>query len=477
MPLFQSSNVGSRPRSAAKSRRQRTHTVCFLLIAVSIVSMVVLSPQFAYTAIPPPPTATFTTTIVHGQNSQILTLTSYGCGSPTYGTAEVDGNPSEWDLTNDFFTNMYRAFDPTKELQSTAYLRYDCSSHVMYVLVLVVDPFVIDTSNPTNHWVKIDGIPGNVVDAADGDDGTPPDFAFILQGTVTIGWEASFSLDPGSYGIIIHTQVFDAGGASQTSGTPGGLDDPLCVTVTCLTTTSTTTSTTSSTTESTFSISTTSTTSTTETSSTSETTSTTTTTSTSETTTSTMSTTSSTSSTTESTFSIPTTSTTTTSETSSSTTSSSSQRRIWTVLSASVITFGQSVHDSAFLSGVTPDAGGTVTYTVYDDPYCSEGHIVFTSIKTVTNGIVPDSDPFTPTAVGIYQWLASYSGDAKNAPAVDACGSEPLEVRSGDGQQQPPVGGDVYAPNKLVLLKPYLALLGLLGAVAAGVAITRGRRP
>jgi hypothetical protein len=41
---------------------------------------------------------------------------------------------------------------------------------------------------------------------------------------------------------------------------------------------------------------------------------------------------------------------------------------------------------------------------------------------------------------------------------------------------QPPVGGDLYEPNKLVLLKPYLTLLGLLAAIAAAVAITGRRR-
>lgn len=40
-----------------------------------------------------------------------------------------------------------------------------------------------------------------------------------------------------------------------------------------------------------------------------------------------------------------------------------------------------------------------------------------------------------------------------------------------------PVGGELYSVDKAALMQPYVSLLGLLGAVAAAVAITRGRRP
>jgi hypothetical protein len=45
---------------------------------------------------------------------------------PTYDTATVDGNESEWSLANDFFADMYRAGDPTKKVESKLYLRYGC---------------------------------------------------------------------------------------------------------------------------------------------------------------------------------------------------------------------------------------------------------------------------------------------------------------------------------------------------------------
>ena len=59
---------------------------------------------------------------------------------PNYGTGiVVDGDPSDWDLTNDFFADMYEAGNPTKTLLSKSYLRYDCTSNTLYVLVLTED--------------------------------------------------------------------------------------------------------------------------------------------------------------------------------------------------------------------------------------------------------------------------------------------------------------------------------------------------
>jgi hypothetical protein len=73
---------------------------------------------------------------------------------PTYGTATVDGNPDEWDLNSDFFTNMYRAGDSTKPLESKAYLRYDCSTQTLYVLVLT-EPNVPAIVSAEDAWAAI----------------------------------------------------------------------------------------------------------------------------------------------------------------------------------------------------------------------------------------------------------------------------------------------------------------------------------
>jgi len=91
---------------------------------------------------------------------------------------------------------------------------------------------------------------------------------------------------------------------------------------------------------------------------------------------------------------------------------------------------GASVFDSATLSGASPTASGTVTYNLYAGSACT-GTPVFSSTKTVTNGLVPNSDPWTAT-VGSYQWQATYSGDLASGgidqPTSSTCGAEPLTV-------------------------------------------------
>jgi uncharacterized repeat protein (TIGR01451 family) len=139
---------------------------------------------------------------------------------PTYGTATVDGAYGEWNLaedgTGDFFANMYRSADSTKDVLSKLYLRYDCSSKTLYALVLVETGHTIDVdADPApgeEHFIKING--SKIVD--DGDQppsGGPPDFEWIGlsgDGTTADGWEASASLDPGTYNDFdVHTQVDD----------------------------------------------------------------------------------------------------------------------------------------------------------------------------------------------------------------------------------------------------------------------------
>jgi len=92
---------------------------------------------------------------------------------------------------------------------------------------------------------------------------------------------------------------------------------------------------------------------------------------------------------------------------------------------------GTQVIDSATLTGLnTMTAGGTVTYTVYSDAMCAT---VFATagVKTVTNGVVPDSDPVTFTNPATYYWQAAYSGDTFNNPSKSLCGSEQVIVKVG----------------------------------------------
>jgi hypothetical protein len=95
------------------------------------------------------------------------------------------------------------------------------------------------------------------------------------------------------------------------------------------------------------------------------------------------------------------------------------------------VTAGTAVHDSATLTGANAAiASGTVTYKVFSDGLCTI-QVASGGTKTVTNGVVPNSDPVTLTTTGTYFWLASYSGDANNRPSDSSCLSETEMVVEG----------------------------------------------
>jgi subtilase family serine protease len=72
---------------------------------------------------------------------------------------------------------------------------------------------------PKDNWVKIyDLRKSTLVDGNSGNDGTPPDFAWVNRnGDVADGWEASISLGPGEYKELeVHAQI--VGDGSQVAG-------------------------------------------------------------------------------------------------------------------------------------------------------------------------------------------------------------------------------------------------------------------
>lgn len=95
---------------------------------------------------------------------------------------------------------------------------------------------------------------------------------------------------------------------------------------------------------------------------------------------------------------------------------------------------GTPTHDSAVLSGTNiGTATGSVTYAVFSDAECTN-LVTGAGIKTVTAGIVPDSDPVTLTTPGTYYWQAVYSGDDGAHTAVtSACGDEVQTVTGATG--------------------------------------------
>ncbi|HKY74529.1 MAG TPA: Ig-like domain-containing protein [Acidimicrobiia bacterium] len=91
-----------------------------------------------------------------------------------------------------------------------------------------------------------------------------------------------------------------------------------------------------------------------------------------------------------------------------------------TTSATATATLGSAISDTATISDTSANAGGSVTFTVYSDSGCTTQ--VGTSTKPVSGPGSYTSDPFTPTSIGTYYWIASYSGDADNSPASGACG-------------------------------------------------------
>lgn len=88
---------------------------------------------------------------------------------------------------------------------------------------------------------------------------------------------------------------------------------------------------------------------------------------------------------------------------------------------------GATISDSATVSGgLSPS--GTVTFELFGpgNPGC-----MGTPIATTTGTLVAQSTTsgsVTAGAVGTYQWVATYGGDANNGPITSACGSEQVVV-------------------------------------------------
>ncbi|MGD0834567.1 MAG: hypothetical protein ABSA40_09135 [Candidatus Dormibacteria bacterium] len=142
---------------------------------------------------------------------------------------------------------------------------------------------------------------------------------------------------------------------------------------------------------------------------------------------------------------------------------------------ASPVTIGQPVYDTATLTGATSDAGGTVTYGLYNDSSCDAGSLVsdLTPLdNTVNDGVVPDSNPHTFTAAGTWYFQATYSGDGNNAgPVSSPCLSEALVVTP----NRPSIGTQTVPVSPLTIGEEVHDTATLTGAtVDAGGSVTYG---
>ena len=162
----------------------------------------------------------------------IVLVTSFGivyATAPyptTPATATVDGDPSEWEPTEDFFANMYRAFNETKQLESKLYLRYDPTTETLYVLVLTEPEYPglrIDEHAWFDVYVStISDMPGKELNPGSAN------FTWVEfnpEVSNVKGFEGSFHLPMGEYIMKAHIQIYDEVEGSETSGTlKAGLD-------------------------------------------------------------------------------------------------------------------------------------------------------------------------------------------------------------------------------------------------------------
>ncbi len=91
------------------------------------------------------------------------------------------------------------------------------------------------------------------------------------------------------------------------------------------------------------------------------------------------------------------------------------------VSNSGTIAIGGSATDTATLSGGF-NPTGTITFQVYgaSDSVCA-GSAIFVSAKPVSGNGLYVSDAFSPSGLGTYHWIASYSGDANNNAFSTGC--------------------------------------------------------
>lgn len=150
--------------------------------------------------------------------ASLLSIVSVSSFALSFGTATVDGNPIEW-TASDFYANMHRAGDPNKVIESNLYLRYDCNTQTLYILVLNVNGIqAIASSQDAYLKYKVNPAAPQSVKGVGGDSQS---FAWVASGNTVVGWEGSFQIAPGTYTINAHVQVWDDN-AAQTSATTNG---------------------------------------------------------------------------------------------------------------------------------------------------------------------------------------------------------------------------------------------------------------
>jgi len=104
------------------------------------------------------------------------------------------------------------------------------------------------------------------------------------------------------------------------------------------------------------------------------------------------------------------------------------------------VPIGEAIHDSATLTGGSSPTG-TIDFQLYaaEDSECRQPLLAEPLRVNVTGDGTYDSPPLLEGTPGVYQWVASYSGDAANAPAGNACGEADARVVLAEPPTRPAV--------------------------------------
>ena len=91
----------------------------------------------------------------------------------------IDGSPADWDTPDlDFLDNMFEAGNPTKDVLAKACGHYDCATQTFYILSCGSGEQVVLLPSNTDDYVEL-GQTDKLVDGNSGNNGTPPDFAYV----------------------------------------------------------------------------------------------------------------------------------------------------------------------------------------------------------------------------------------------------------------------------------------------------------
>ena len=132
-----------------------------------------------------------------------------------------------------------------------------------------------------------------------------------------------------------------------------------------------------------------------------------------------------------------------------------------TTQASPAVPLGGLIHDTATLSGGVASTG-TITFQLFgpNDATCTATPAFTTTVTVAGNGSY-GSAGFTPMSVGVYRWIATYSGDSANAASATACNDANESVTISTGPAQIGLTPTLSA-WAMLLLAVFVALAGFV---------------